>query len=98
MVWNPCKYIFPEIPVISDVVTIVITIPLLIVVIKYISPYIIKLKEESKNIISMFFLLPLTYYILEYALTVYTNLLYTGKAVIIEFMDSFIVVLYFSCQ
>ena len=44
----------------------------------------------------MFFLLPLTYYILEYALTVYTNLLYTGKAVIIEFMDSFIVVLYFS--
>ena len=84
------KYIFPEIPVISDVVTIVITIPLLIVVIKYISPYIIKLKEESKNIISMFFLLPLTYYILEYALTVYT-----GKAVIIEFMDSFIVVLYF---
>ncbi len=43
----------------------------------------------------MFFLLPLTYYILEYALTVYTNLLYTGKAVIIEFMDSFIVVLYF---
>ena len=53
------KYIFPEIPVISDVVTIVITIPLLIVVIKYISPYIIKLKEESKNIISMFFLLPL---------------------------------------
>lgn len=89
------KYIFPEIPIISDVVTIVITIPLLIVVIKYISPYIIKLKEESKNIISMFFLLPLTYYILEYALTVYTNLLYTGKAVIIEFMDSFIVVLYF---
>jgi len=89
------KYIFPEIPIISDVVTIVITIPLLIVVIKYISPYIIKLKEESKNIISMFFLLPLTYYILEYALTVYTNLLYTGKAVIIEFMDSFIVILYF---
>ena len=64
-------------------------------VIKNISPYIIKLKEESKNIISMFFLLPLTYYILEYALTVYTNLLYTGKAVIIEFMDSFIVVFYF---
>ena len=54
MVWNPGK-IYTEIPIISDVVTIVITIPLLIVVIKYISPYIIKLKEESKNIISMFF-------------------------------------------
>lgn len=88
-------YIIKDIPMISDIVTIIITIPLLFIVIKYISPYIIKLKEESKNIISMFFLLPLTYYILEYALTVYTNLLYTGKAVIIEFMDSFIVVLYF---
>lgn len=48
------KYIFPEIPVISDVVTIVITIPLLIVVIKYISPYIIKLKEESKTLFPCF--------------------------------------------
>lgn len=88
-------YIFPGIPVISDIVTIIITIPLLIIVIKYISPYIIKLKDESKTIISLFFLLPLTYYILEYAFTVYTDLLYTGKAVIIEFMDSFIVILYF---
>lgn len=88
-------YMFPKIPVISDIVTIIITIPLLVVVIKYISPYIIKLKEESKTIISLFFLLPLTYYILEYAFTVYTSLLYTGKAVIIEFMDSFIVILYF---
>lgn len=48
------KYIFPEIPIISDVVTIVITIPLLIVVIKYISPYIIKLKEESKTLFPCF--------------------------------------------
>ena len=95
MVWNPGKIYISWNPYNFNVVTIVITIPLLVVVIKNISPYIIKLKEESKNIISMFFLLPLTYYILEYALTVYTNLLYTGKAVIIEFMDSFIVVLYF---
>ena len=43
----------------------------------------------------MFFLLPLTYYILEYAFTVYTDLLYRGEAVVIEFMDSFIVILYF---
>lgn len=40
-------------------------------------------------------MLPLAYYILEYAFTVYTDLLYTGGAVVIDFMDSFIVVFYF---
>lgn len=54
-------YIFKDIPMISDIVTIIITIPLIFIVIKYISPYIIRLKNESKTIISMFFLLPLTY-------------------------------------
>ena len=88
-------YIFKDIPMISDIVTIIITIPLIFIVIKYISPYIIRLENESKTIISMFFLLPLTYYILEYAFTVYTDLLYRGEAVVIEFMDSFIVILYF---
>lgn len=89
-------YIFPHVPMISDITTIAVTIPLLLIVVKYISPYIIRLKEESRTIISLFFLLPLTYYVLEYAFTVYTDLLYTGKAVIIEFMDSFIVILYFT--
>ncbi len=88
-------YILKDIPMISDIVTIIITIPLIFIVIKYISPYIIRLENESKTIISMFFLLPLTYYILEYAFTVYTDLLYRGEAVVIEFMDSFIVILYF---
>lgn len=88
-------YIFSDIPMISDIVTIIITIPLIFVVIKYISPYIVRLKDESKTIISIFFLLPLTYYILEYAFTVYTDLLYRGEAIAIEFMDSFIVILYF---
>lgn len=89
-------YVFPQVDMISDITTIAVTIPLLLIVVKYISPYIIRLKDESRTIISLFFLLPLTYYILEYAFTVYTDLLYTGKAVIIEFMDSFIVILYFT--
>ncbi len=87
--------IFKNIPMISDIATIVITVPLIYIVIKYLSPYIVRLKNESKTIISIFFLLPLTYYILEYAFTVYTDLLYRGEAVVIEFMDSFIVILYF---
>ena len=43
----------------------------------------------------IFFLLPLSYYILEYTLTVYTDLLYTGGPVIIDFMDSFLVLFFF---
>ena len=43
----------------------------------------------------LLFLLPLSYYILEYIFTVYTNLLYTGGAVVIDFLDSFLVLLYF---
>ena len=67
-------YIIKDIHMISDIVTIIITIPLLFIVIKYISPYIIKLENESKTILSIFFFLPLTYYVSEYAFTVYTDL------------------------
>ena len=63
-------YVFPQVHMISDITTIAVTIPLLLIVVKYISPYIIRLKDESRTIISLFFLLPLTYYILEYAFTV----------------------------
>lgn len=47
-------YIIKDIPMISDIVTIIITIPLLFIVIKYISPYIIKLENESKTILSLY--------------------------------------------
>lgn len=80
---------------VSDTVSILVTIPLMILVIKYMSPYIIRLKYESKKALLLFFMLPLAYYILEYEFTVYTDLLYTGGAVVIDFMDSFIVVFYF---
>lgn len=81
-------------PTVANLTTILATLPLLFVVIRYAAPHIIKLKHESKTILSLFLLLPLCYYILEYAFTVYTDLLYSGGAVIIEFMDSFIVLLY----
>lgn len=74
---------------------ILITLPLLLLVEKYIAPYIIRLKYESRRTLVLFFLLPLAYYILEYLFTVYTNLLYTGGAVVIDFVDSFTVLLYF---
>lgn len=82
-------------PLVSNIVSICMTIPLLYLVIRYIAPYIIRLKYENKKTLLLFFLLPLSYYILEYAFTVYTDLLYTGGPVIIDFMDSFIVLFFF---
>ena len=78
-------------PVVSNIVTILVTLPMLYLVIRFISPYVVRLKYESKTILSFFFLLPLSYYILEYAFTVYTDLLYTGGPAVIDFMDTFIV-------
>ena len=82
-------------PLIANITAICVTIPLLFLVVRYIAPYIIRLKYENRKTILLFFLLPLAYYILEYTFTVYTNLLYTGGPVVIDFMDSFIVLFFF---
>lgn len=82
-------------PIIANVVSTVVTFPLLFLVIHYMTPHIIKLRQESRTSQILLLLLPLSYYILEYSFTVYTDLLYTGGAVIIDFMDSFLVLLYF---
>lgn len=90
-----CSLLFRRQSVVANLVSICVTIPLLYLVIRYIAPYIIRLHYENKKTLLLFFLLPLSYYILEYTLTVYTDLLYTGGPVIIDFMDSFLVLFFF---
>lgn len=80
---------------VSYIVQIIITIPLMVLIIKYISPYVARLKYESNNILKLFISVPLIYYVVEYVFTVYTDLLYLGKAAIIEFMDAALVIVYF---
>ena len=80
-------FFFDGNPIVSNVASILITIPLLFLVIRFISPYIIRLKYESHTTLFLFFLLPLVYYVLEYTFTVYTDLLYTGGAA--DFLDVF---------
>lgn len=94
MDWDACIIIFGYNQDIANAAAILVTIPLLILVIKYLSPYVEKLKYESTTSLLPFLLLPLVYYIIEYAFTVYTDLLHTGGIVIIDFVDSFIVLLY----
>ena len=80
---------------ISYIIQILITIPLMLVIIKYISPYVARLKYEDDKILKLFIAVPLIYYVIEYCITVYTNLLYEGGAVIVEFMDAAVVIIYF---
>ena len=80
---------------VSYLVQILITIPLLILIVRYVSPYVVRLRYENDRILKLFISVPLIYYVLEYILTVYTDLLYQGGAVIIELMDAGVVVVYF---
>lgn len=80
---------------ISFLVQIIVTIPLLVLIIKMSAPYIAGLQQEDNKVISLLIYVPLTYYIIEYGITVYSSMLYTGGPAIVEFMDSAIVVVYF---
>ncbi len=65
------------------------------IIVRYISPYVVRLRYESNKILKLFISVPLIYYLLEYILTVYTDLLYRGRAAIVELMDAAVVVVYF---
>lgn len=80
---------------ISYIVQILITVPLMLIIMKYISPYVARLKFEDDKTLKLFIAVPLIYYVIEYGLTVYTNLLYEGGAVFVEFMDAAVVIIYF---
>lgn len=80
---------------VSYFVQIVLTLPLLLLIIKFVSPYVARLELESSKILRLFLISPLVYYILEYTLTVYTSLLYEGGPAVVEFMDSAVVIVYF---
>lgn len=80
---------------VSYIIQIIITIPLLVIIILYISPYVARLKYESNSILRLFISIPLIYYVMEYILTVYTELLYLGGAALMEFMDTALVIVFY---
>lgn len=79
---------------ISYLAQIIITIPLLILIIKKAAPYIRELKDEDQRVISLFVYVPLTYYLIEYGITVYSDLLYSGGPAVVEFLDAGIAIVY----
>lgn len=66
---------------------IIITIPLLLILLKYISPSVRSISYSITWVQSQFSLLPAVYYIFDYVTQIYTNLLSVGTPVISEFMS-----------
>lgn len=90
-----CSYLWGYDPQVSYLIQILITLPLLLLIVKYVAPSVSRLKFEGDKILRLLLAVPVAYYVLEYALTVYTDLLYQGGAAIVEFMDSAVVIVYF---
>lgn len=82
-------------PKISYIIQILVTLPLILMIIRWIAPYVNRLQYEDDKLLKIIIIVPMTYYLLEYILTVYTDLLYTGGVAVIEFMDVSIVIMYF---
>lgn len=67
---------------------IAISIPLLFVVYRYLRPYVNKILNYSGVKVHLLVVIPFTYYILAYATTVYTSLLYSSRVVLIGILTT----------
>ncbi len=70
----------------QDLVELIITIPLLAFLVRYISPVFKQISNYPCRAQIELGLVPLLYYLFDYATTVYTELLTTGHQVAVEFM------------
>jgi len=70
-------------PFISVIIQLLVTIPLLILIYKYLRTYIIKVLLSSDGKIRFLLIMPSFYYVIAYLTTVYTQLLYTSRIVVI---------------
>ena len=72
---------------VQSIMEIVITLPLLLVLLKYISPAVRTISQSNTWVQSQFCLLPAIYYIFDYATQVYTDLMERGDPLVAEFMS-----------
>ena len=70
----------------QDTIELVITLPLLLFLLQFASPVVKQLSEYNIESQIQFGLIATLYYIFYYFACVYTDLLFTGRAVIVEFM------------
>lgn len=69
-------------------VQVIVTAPLLYLLIRYASKPVYNLIKQSRRSQIYFGLIPFFYYVFDYTTTVYSDLLYSGSRVAVEFMPS----------
>ena len=71
----------------QEIAEFVITIPLLLLLLKYISPAVRSISYSTAWVQSQLILLPAVYYIFDYVTQIYSNLMAEGNPVVAEFMS-----------
>lgn len=79
----------------DNIAQILATIPLLVLLIRYIAPAVKRLMFQSRRSLLMFGAVPFIYYIFDYTTAVYTGLLYSGSRVTVEFIPSVMATCYY---
>ena len=69
------------------IVEFIITIPLLVILLKYVAPAVRSISYGTTWVQSQFCLIPAVYYVFDYATQIYTDLLVKGSPVVTEFMS-----------
>lgn len=75
-------------------VRIAVTLPLLLLLLRYVAPRFTLLARLPFRELATLCLMPFVYYIYDYVTTVYTKLLYSGNALVAEFLGFFLCVVY----
>ena len=73
-------------PVMQDIAELILTLPLLFVLLRFVAPAVRPLKEYTPGVQLRFGLIPTVYYVFDYAAVVYTDLLISSTLVVVEFM------------
>lgn len=73
--------------VMQGISELIITIPLLLILLKYVSPAVRSISYNTTWVQSQFSLIPAVYYVFDYMTQIYTNILPIGTPVVAEFMS-----------
>ena len=73
-------------PVVQDIAELILTLPLLFVLVRFVVPAVRPLAEHVPGVQVCFGVIPALYYVFDYAAVVYTDLLISNIPVVVEFM------------
>lgn len=70
----------------QDIIELAVTVPLLFLLLRFVAPAVCQLEHQPKSLQLQFGVIPAVYYGFDYMTMVYTDLLSSGGAVVVEFM------------